>query len=241
MSDTVNAKLLDVTKVVCNDCACRDICGLVRISIRIFNLSSSWFSQLCLYPLLILSGYWVNVRCLLRYCFSYSDHGIINEHIVVLKTDGEVYAERLSISSLLDKDCKLLHYVAIFSDITRSKEQQDALMLMAHYDVLTQLPNRILLADRFIQAIAHSKRKKLWLPYVFLIWIISNLLMINSDCRRCWNIRTWFNVTVNGLQRSTSIAWVLSPRLHGWWDEPWVIIDIIMYYYWRYQVKEGPI
>lgn len=28
----------------------------------------------------------------------------------------------------------------------------------AHYDALTQLPNRVLFADRFSQATAHSKR-----------------------------------------------------------------------------------
>ncbi len=40
--------------------------------------------------------------------------------------------------------------------------------LMAHYDVLTQLPNRSLFVDRFSQAIAHSKRKESLLAVCFL-------------------------------------------------------------------------
>jgi len=84
------------------------------------------------------------------------------------KKNGEVFAELLSISSILDDDNKVLHYVGIFSDITRSKEQQEALVLMAHYDVLTQLPNRVLLADRFSRAVAHSKRNKSLIAVCFI-------------------------------------------------------------------------
>ena len=84
------------------------------------------------------------------------------------KKNGELYAGLLSISSLDDKGGKTLHYVGIFSDITRSKQQQEKLELMAHYDVLTSLPNRALFADRFIQAIAHSKRQKSLLAVCFL-------------------------------------------------------------------------
>jgi len=39
---------------------------------------------------------------------------------------------------------------------------------MAHYDVLTKLPNRTLFADRFTQAIARSKRNKTLLAVGFL-------------------------------------------------------------------------
>jgi len=84
------------------------------------------------------------------------------------KKDGTVYAELLSISSIKDEEGKVLHYVGIFTDITHSKKQQENLEKMAHYDVLTQLPNRTLLADRFTQAIAHSKRQENLLAVCFL-------------------------------------------------------------------------
>jgi len=56
----------------------------------------------------------------------------------------------------------------LFTDITESKQQQKKLELMAHYDTLTQLPNRSLFADRFAQAVAHSKRSESMLAICFL-------------------------------------------------------------------------
>ncbi|MEC9313594.1 MAG: PAS domain S-box protein, partial [Pseudomonadota bacterium] len=82
--------------------------------------------------------------------------------------NGEIYAEQLSISSLTDENGFIEFYVGIFSDITRSKEQQEQLSMMAHYDVLTSLPNRALFADRFSQAIMHSKRNQTLLAICFI-------------------------------------------------------------------------
>ncbi|MDD1621765.1 MAG: EAL domain-containing protein [Methylococcaceae bacterium] len=84
------------------------------------------------------------------------------------KKDGELYAELLTISALCDEDGHASHYVGLFSDITQAKQQQQLLELMAHYDPLTRLPNRILFADRLTQAIARSKREKTLLAICFL-------------------------------------------------------------------------
>ncbi|NOR79894.1 MAG: EAL domain-containing protein [Methyloprofundus sp.] len=84
------------------------------------------------------------------------------------KKEGALYAELLSVSSILAEDGGVLHYVGIFSDITHIKKQQETLEQMAHYDVLTQLPNRVLLADRFVLALAHSKRQDTLLAVCFL-------------------------------------------------------------------------
>ena len=82
--------------------------------------------------------------------------------------NGEFYAELLSISVLKDTLGNPINYVGLFSDITDSKHQQEKLSLMAHYDVLTGLPNRALFTDRFTQAIAHSKRTEHQLAVCFL-------------------------------------------------------------------------
>lgn len=84
------------------------------------------------------------------------------------RKDGEIYAELLSISALKDSDGNDLYYVGLFLDITSSKKQQEVLNTMAHYDILTKLPNRALFADRFKLAIAHSKRTKSLLAICFL-------------------------------------------------------------------------
>jgi len=84
------------------------------------------------------------------------------------KKSGEIYAELLTISSIKDEKGDVMNYVGISSDITRTKEQQKELELMAHYDVLTKLPNRALFYDRFLQAVAHSKRTGTLLAVCFL-------------------------------------------------------------------------
>jgi len=96
------------------------------------------------------------------------EHGHWQGEIWNRKKDGELYAELLTISALKDNDGYTMHYVALFSDITQSKHQQEKLNLMAHYDVLTKLPNRALFIDRFHQAIAHSKRSQNHLAICFL-------------------------------------------------------------------------
>jgi len=85
------------------------------------------------------------------------------------KKEGELYAELLSVSTIKhDVTGEVSHYVGLFSDITEIKNQQSTLELMANYDVLTQLPNRVLFADRFNLAMAHAQRSKKLLAVCFL-------------------------------------------------------------------------
>lgn len=84
------------------------------------------------------------------------------------KKNGELYAELLTMSALCDEHGQAINYIGLFSDITPIKQQQQMLELLAHYDALTQLPNRTLFADRLMQAIAHSKRDKALLAICFL-------------------------------------------------------------------------
>ena len=51
-----------------------------------------------------------------------------------------------------------LRMVGTFTDITLIKQHEKQLEHIAHFDALTGIPNRLLLADRLQQALAHSKR-----------------------------------------------------------------------------------
>lgn len=73
--------------------------------------------------------------------------------------DGRVFPELLTISAVYDRSSKVQHYVALFSDITQSKEQERELERMAHFDALTSLPNRALLSDRLQQAIVQAHQR----------------------------------------------------------------------------------
>lgn len=97
-----------------------------------------------------------------------SEYGYWKGEIWNKKKSGELFAELLSISTLHGDSDEMLNYVGIFSDITLSKNHKEELNRMAHYDSLTGLPNRALFADRFQQAIAHSKRFQTQLAVCFL-------------------------------------------------------------------------
>jgi diguanylate cyclase (GGDEF)-like protein/PAS domain S-box-containing protein len=74
------------------------------------------------------------------------------------RKNGGVYAELISIIAVKDDDGQLQHYVGAFSDISVLKEHEADLDRIAHYDVLTAVPNRRLLGDRLDQAIARARR-----------------------------------------------------------------------------------
>lgn len=96
------------------------------------------------------------------------DEGYWQGEVWTKRKNGERFAELLTVSVLKDKDDNPVHYVSLFFDITPIKKQQHQLELMAHYDSLTQLPNRTLFADRFKQAVAHSNRSKSLLAVCFI-------------------------------------------------------------------------
>ena len=81
---------------------------------------------------------------------------------------GEIYAELETISAVHDAKGEVQSYVALFTDITPLKDHQRQLEHVAHYDLLTGLPNRVLLADRLQQAMAHAQRRNQCLAVAFL-------------------------------------------------------------------------
>ncbi len=84
------------------------------------------------------------------------------------RKDGTVYAEILSISMIRDELGALQHYIGVFSDISLLKHHQTELEHIAHYDALTGLPNRSLLADRLHQAMVQAQRRQQHLVVAYL-------------------------------------------------------------------------
>ena len=84
------------------------------------------------------------------------------------RKNHEIYAQLLTISAVKDDNGTVKNYIAIFSDISETKEQQYRLEQMAHYDVLTNLPNRTLLAERLNKALTQCKANKCFAAVVLL-------------------------------------------------------------------------
>ena len=84
------------------------------------------------------------------------------------RKNGEIYAELNTTSAVRDAAGNTEHYVSLFSDITPMKEYERQLEHIVHYDHLTGLPNRVLLADRLTQAMLQSQRHNMSLAVVYL-------------------------------------------------------------------------
>ena len=96
------------------------------------------------------------------------DDGLWQGEVWNRKKNGEIFAERLTISVIKGRSGNISHYVGLCSDITEAKERQHKLEFMAHHDALTQLPNRTLLGDRMQQALAHANRNETLLVVAYL-------------------------------------------------------------------------
>jgi diguanylate cyclase (GGDEF)-like protein/PAS domain S-box-containing protein len=84
------------------------------------------------------------------------------------RKDGSVFPEWLSISAIKGEHGVAKEFVAVFSDITKHKENEEQIRYQANYDALTGLPNRSLLSDRLNQAIASAHRENWMLAVLFV-------------------------------------------------------------------------
>ena len=74
------------------------------------------------------------------------------------RKSGEIFPKWSTISAIRDDVGRTTHYVAIFNDISEVKRNERELRRQAHFDPLTDLPNRNLFMDRLEQAIEHGRR-----------------------------------------------------------------------------------
>jgi len=88
--------------------------------------------------------------------------------VVNRRKTGEHYVAWLSIGSVLNKNGEAMHRVSVFSDISERKELEQRMQYLAHFDPLTDLPNRALFTDRLRQAMAVNRRNKTHLALLFI-------------------------------------------------------------------------
>jgi diguanylate cyclase (GGDEF)-like protein/PAS domain S-box-containing protein len=84
------------------------------------------------------------------------------------RKDGEVYPKWLSISAVRDASGQTARYVSLFADITHLKESEARLEHLAHFDPLTELPNRLLFNSRLEHALEQARRHGQRVAVLFL-------------------------------------------------------------------------
>ena len=84
------------------------------------------------------------------------------------RKSGKLFIEWLSIKQVRDAQGLPTHCVAVFSDISERKASEARMQHLAHFDVLTELPNRALFSDRLRQALAKARRNKTRLALMFM-------------------------------------------------------------------------
>lgn len=84
------------------------------------------------------------------------------------RKSGELYPEWLSISRIQGENGQTTHYIAIFSDNTRRREQEARIRSLAYFDPLTGLANRTLLKDRVQHDLSQARRRQAPLSLLFI-------------------------------------------------------------------------
>jgi diguanylate cyclase (GGDEF)-like protein/PAS domain S-box-containing protein len=81
---------------------------------------------------------------------------------------GAVFPAWENVSAVRDSAGRPVQYIGIFSDISEKKLSEERLRKLAHYDVLTDLPNRLLFNERLDHALRRTERNGRQLALLFL-------------------------------------------------------------------------
>ena len=84
------------------------------------------------------------------------------------RKDGSRYVELATVAPIKEADGRVTHYVAVKEDVTVRRQSEELLHRLAHYDSLTELPNRAMLSDRLQQAVLASARSRQYAVLVLL-------------------------------------------------------------------------
>ena len=84
------------------------------------------------------------------------------------RKDGSYMLVERSLSSIHDRDDRLVGTVMVLRDITESRALSSRMTFLAHHDALTGLPNRLQLNERLGQAITHATNHGNGIAVLFL-------------------------------------------------------------------------
>ncbi len=74
------------------------------------------------------------------------------------RKDGSSFWVEITWRPISDEAGEVTHWVSVRRDISERKQAEASLEYVAHYDVLTGLPNRVFLSERLMQAVNEARR-----------------------------------------------------------------------------------
>ena len=92
--------------------------------------------------------------------------GVCGREVVATRKNGEQFPMELSVSEMVLGG--LRYFVGIVRDITERKLAEEKIAHLAHYDYLTDLPNRALFVDSLVHCIAMARRNSFKTAVLFL-------------------------------------------------------------------------
>ncbi|WP_180683310.1 EAL domain-containing protein [Tepidicella baoligensis] len=98
--------------------------------------------------------------------------------VVRLRRDGKRIYLNMTVAPMRDSAGCITGYLTIAADISERKEAEQRIEFLAYHDVLTGLPNRLLLRDRVDQAMAHAERHRKHMALLFMD--LDNFKQIND-------------------------------------------------------------
>ncbi|EIJ41046.1 PAS domain S-box/diguanylate cyclase (GGDEF) domain-containing protein [Beggiatoa alba B18LD] len=84
------------------------------------------------------------------------------------RKSGEIYPEWLTITKIEDETGDIFAFIAIFTDISKIKQDEEQLWRQTNYDFLTGLPNNTLLNDRLSNALITAMREEHLVALLFI-------------------------------------------------------------------------
>lgn len=96
------------------------------------------------------------------------DEGHWQGELWIRDKQGAVHPEWTTINAVHDEQGQLQHYVAVLTDVSRLKQTEERLQRLAHYDPLTDLPNRLLAQSRLDHLLRRADPERDRLAVLFI-------------------------------------------------------------------------
>ncbi|MBF4432787.1 sensor domain-containing diguanylate cyclase, partial [Vibrio anguillarum] len=74
------------------------------------------------------------------------------------RKNGSLYPQLSTITPVFDNELEVVNYICVFEDISLRREHEETIKQLAHFDVLTTLPNRTTALREMAVQIKHSQK-----------------------------------------------------------------------------------